>query len=1825
MNTPFLFLFLSLFVFMCKFDLSISDKFSYSCTKNSHSFIEDTFKFKFSSENIYPFLIRCNIESIILSNNKIVKNQRHFDSLALHTISLSEFYCEKILKEKSYLIQITLTSIDNEEISEIKVFNPIISSDNYVCERLESVLTNEIKSEITQSGNKLNKNKRYLQMTTTAELLNLTGSANIRDMIVDSLDNLYIVGTTNVSINSQPIGGSNDAFLIKKNPLGTTIWTKLYGFAGDDQGCTICLDQYQNPWIMGNSNQAIPPHAYVGGRDIFIYKINPTDGTILNSYAFGSTGDEYPKKCALDTANNFYGIGFGYGSINGATYSGAADPFFFKIITSTMTVSWVKMWGNGSNDDFGALKIDYNGDIIIGGYCDGNCLGLGNAGSSDGYLRKFDSSGNLLWQKWAVPTPGNDNISSIDIDSNNSIYCAITVNSTLNGVSVPGGSQSAALVKYDSQGNHVFTKIWGSSNSEDHCYYLKVDNKGQVHVVGIILTGGTWTKLNLSVNNVVGSSDIFYVVYNLNGQNISEELFMQNGDNRANVVQVSSTGKVIIGGYTDNTFLGVSTAATTSALLIYKSPDCSISSQIVINNICLICGNQKFVKIGNTLKNLCLSSCPFGYILQTLNNFPTCVFNCLTNQVYEDGFCLNKCYKPGYKVNSLRICEPCTDQYNGGPLLKYLDLSTNNCVNSLSCSNQLLIQNDYYICKCNPSDLLIDNICTTTSTCVNDYFYKNIYNICISCPDSADSEINGKNYMEENVCVKQCGSAYAINTLVTNKYYCEACGKTSKYLKNGICVSDCSGLIKYKGSNFLWQCVEKCPKGFIPNSNECTACQSNYYIDYNLGIYTCVAICPSIKLTNNVDLTCDECPLNSPYIYDSKCYSLCPNNTGIRNDPINCVQCLSSEIIMNNKCTTTPCDITKYVLINNNCIDCKSDQNGMTIFYNSQCINSCPSLMEYNNLNNTCIPKQLLICKTGEERVIENGKDVCRTCTYLGKFLENNICVPRCTSNSFDPNTNICIPTKCGKKTLKKPDSSYECVDFCDNFKGIYSDPNNNNYCMNCSLFNLNVENNKCTPYKEVDIMNVNGSNPNSENLCIPPKKYFVENTCYESCPQGYNSSIYNNIEVCRVIIKSPECNNSYCLNEGTCFVISIGDLNCKCKIDYFGKNCQLNNSLLKEERNSFESLLNNISKNNNIETQEANYIAKLSKDVPELFDSISITNVITIGKKKLSTTTTNNNNLIPIDSALNAKLNTNSTLPQSELDILRNEIISYSKLAIKDIKNITQFMNGNKNPILYNGDILKINIQSLDANSLQNSRENRLPIIDYLECEKILKEKNIISNEEKLYSLNVMYKHGVFNEIPKNVVSQSLEILPQIVDSTGNIIDTSLCKNIKIKTPINSNIVNGDLYEEILNTKGFDIFNKSDPMFKDKCIPFQYDNETDYSLSYRNKEFNTTSECSGNGTYKGLDEFHYTICEYDKVPDFSSANFKESILDNIKNSNFRLYLCYKQTFNKFTKNIAFWIFGSLFLVSVIGSLLHYFIFDIKSNISNIEHNDVVTLTPDVVGAFNNKNVLSSSKILDKNNNNITNFKSNFRQIKNLSFNNKNITHISQFSNIPISVGNNNGNNFNISNNNHSLGDSINVENHNDNFSSNGVIYGTNNFINSNEKEKIKISKKDEENAKDINQLENKNELKIKTDADLDALPIFLRISFDESSFLEFFWKTLKHKHEILNLIFVKSIVEPFIIRVLKLFFMISIEFTLNAMFYTESILNNQTDLKRKGGKVTFISVFINEFSKSLWPALISIFLSIILSLIIRVPKDYLREFYSKMKTENDNEKFESM
>jgi uncharacterized delta-60 repeat protein len=316
--------------------------------------------------------------------------------------------------------------------------------------------------------------------------------------------------TKKITVVYKWLGGS-DKFLItyltrSKNIIfNQTDWSGGGGQTGPITSINEKFDTSQN---INFSNKGSISLSNLGTVSGFVKTIGGTDDEEIYSLQQTSDGGYI-----LGGSTNSFG-------------AGSSDMFVVKL-DSSGNISWSKTIGGTNSDGIYSLQQTSDGGYILGGWT--NSFG---AGSSDMFVVKLDSSGNISWSK-TIGGTNSDGIYSLQQTSDGGYI--------LGGwtTSFGAGGYDMFVVKLDSSGNISWSKTIGGTNG-DVIFSLQQTSDG-----GYILGG--WTT-----SFGAGGYDMFVVKLNSSGNiSWSKTIGGTNGDGIYSLQQTSDGG-YILGGWTNS-------------------------------------------------------------------------------------------------------------------------------------------------------------------------------------------------------------------------------------------------------------------------------------------------------------------------------------------------------------------------------------------------------------------------------------------------------------------------------------------------------------------------------------------------------------------------------------------------------------------------------------------------------------------------------------------------------------------------------------------------------------------------------------------------------------------------------------------------------------------------------------------------------------------------------------------------------------------------------------------------------------------------------------------------------------------------------------------------------------------------------------------------------------------------------------------------------------------------------------------------------------------------------------------------------------------------
>jgi hypothetical protein len=212
----------------------------------------------------------------------------------------------------------------------------------------------------------------------------------VEGIALDGSGNIYLTGYTTGEFEGTN-NATYDVFLVKFNASLIRQWTRQWGSTTHDFGYAVAVDG-SDIYVTGSAGGSIGGQTHAGSDDIFLTKIT-TAGVVQWTKLFGTTDIDRAYGITIDNSNNVYLTGVTLGGLGGGTNLGQGDVFLMQC-DSTGNQLWTRLLGTTATDiGTGAAFNISDGYIYVTGNTSGNLDGNTNAGGSDVFLLKYDSSG----------------------------------------------------------------------------------------------------------------------------------------------------------------------------------------------------------------------------------------------------------------------------------------------------------------------------------------------------------------------------------------------------------------------------------------------------------------------------------------------------------------------------------------------------------------------------------------------------------------------------------------------------------------------------------------------------------------------------------------------------------------------------------------------------------------------------------------------------------------------------------------------------------------------------------------------------------------------------------------------------------------------------------------------------------------------------------------------------------------------------------------------------------------------------------------------------------------------------------------------------------------------------------------------------------------------------------------------------------------------------------------------------------------------------------------------------------------------------------------
>jgi hypothetical protein len=355
-----------------------------------------------------------------------------------------------------------------------------------------------------------------------------------------------VVGTSysnNGDITNSKGGG--DYWIVKISSTGIIQWQKSYGGSDEDNARSV-LQTSDGGYIIGGYTLSNDGDVTInnGGYDYWIIKLD-SNGNLIWEKSFGGTQHDYGYSFnIIQTSDGGYIFaGSTYSNDGDVTLNNGNQDVWIVRLTSTGSLAWQKSFGGSDSDVCTNISSTIDGGFVICGNTSSNDFDVsGNNGFVDFWVVKFNSFGNLVWQK-CLGGSNEDTAKDISQTSDGGFIVVGNSNSSNGHLTGNNGSYDIWLVKLDSIGNIVWQRNLGGSGYEDAWSVKQTVDGGYI-------IAGTSNSTDGVINGNIGGADYWIVKTDSLGAIQWQKNYGGSTADQATGVYQASNGNYIIAGTT---------------------------------------------------------------------------------------------------------------------------------------------------------------------------------------------------------------------------------------------------------------------------------------------------------------------------------------------------------------------------------------------------------------------------------------------------------------------------------------------------------------------------------------------------------------------------------------------------------------------------------------------------------------------------------------------------------------------------------------------------------------------------------------------------------------------------------------------------------------------------------------------------------------------------------------------------------------------------------------------------------------------------------------------------------------------------------------------------------------------------------------------------------------------------------------------------------------------------------------------------------------------------------------------------------------------------
>ncbi len=214
----------------------------------------------------------------------------------------------------------------------------------------------------------------------------------------------------------------------------------------------------------------------------FVIPVDENDEDSVETASIKQVFQTTPTAVQIDSQGNSFVVGTTQGDLDGQINGAKTSDVFLSKYDSIGNLLWSRLLGASDEAEAFAITIDTEDNVIIAGKTNEELIAADVFTGTDSFVTKFSNSGEEIWTK-QFDTIATDQANALTVDANGDIYLAGQVSGRFDITTTDNGGTDAVVVKLGGSSGVVLSTTQFGSAANEYGKQIAVASDGNLLVL----------------------------------------------------------------------------------------------------------------------------------------------------------------------------------------------------------------------------------------------------------------------------------------------------------------------------------------------------------------------------------------------------------------------------------------------------------------------------------------------------------------------------------------------------------------------------------------------------------------------------------------------------------------------------------------------------------------------------------------------------------------------------------------------------------------------------------------------------------------------------------------------------------------------------------------------------------------------------------------------------------------------------------------------------------------------------------------------------------------------------------------------------------------------------------------------------------------------------------------------------------------------------------------------------------------------------------------------------------------------------------------------